>query len=246
MISREPRVIYRRNPLADVICQLRFPQILSIETELPVAFQEAIRGAYPRFSQRKEGLPGKQTVNYQFVSEDGSAKVNLGSGFISLSCNRYTRWEDFARRLDQPLAAFISIYHPAYFERVGLRYVNIISRKKLELEEVPFRELIMSSYLGILSHEEVLERSTLRCTVDADTALAGGCRVKLHAGPGALRGPLSPDPEVKFILDLDFYMNGKVEPKFSAGALETLHSQSFGVFRGAITDTLHQALEPMD
>jgi hypothetical protein len=35
MISQEPRRIYRKNPLAEVICQLRFPEILSIETELP-------------------------------------------------------------------------------------------------------------------------------------------------------------------------------------------------------------------
>ena len=33
------------------------------------------------------------------------------------------------------------------FERIGLRYVNFISRKDLELEGVPFSELITSRYL---------------------------------------------------------------------------------------------------
>jgi uncharacterized protein (TIGR04255 family) len=38
-----PRVIYGRNPLEQVICQIRFPTILKIDTELPAAFQEQIR-----------------------------------------------------------------------------------------------------------------------------------------------------------------------------------------------------------
>ncbi len=243
MISSEQRCIYERNPLAEVICQLRFPEILSIETELPAAFQERIREVFPRYTLRKEGLPGKQTNNYQFSTADGSVRVNLTSKFISLAATKYRCWEDFARMLDQPLAAFIQVYKPAYFERVGLRYVNFISRRDLGLEHVPFRELIEDCYLGILSQEDVLENATLRSTVDADTALRGGCRCKLHAGPGTVRSQGKPDPETKFILDLDLYMPGKVEVKLSAGALETLHGQSYGLFRGAIRDRLHEALE---
>ena len=41
--------------------------------------------------------------------------------------------EEFAARLDQPLAAFLQIYQPAHFDRVGLRYVNFISRQALRL-----------------------------------------------------------------------------------------------------------------
>ena len=244
MISSEARQIYRHNPLAEVICQLHFPQILSIETELPAAFQDAIRAEFPMYILRKEGLPGKQTNNYQFSSPDGSRRINLTSRFISLTVSRYTCWEEFARMLDKPLAAFIQLYKPAFFDRVGLRYLNFISRKALELDDVPFRELISPCYLGILNEEDVLEKATVRSTVDADTALRGGCRCKIHAGPGNVKVNGKPDSEVKFILDLDLYMPGNVEVKLSAGALETLHSQSYGLFRGAITETLHDAMEP--
>ena len=96
MYSSEHRCIYRQHQLADVICQLRFPEILSIETQLPDAFQEAIRAEFPRYLCRKEGAPGKQTNNYYFGTQDGHYRVNLTSKFISLSCNRYTCWEDFA------------------------------------------------------------------------------------------------------------------------------------------------------
>ena len=258
MFSSETRCIYRENQLADVICQLRFPEILTIPTTLPAEFQEAIREEFPLFSQRKEmpapkitGAPGQMTlqkqepvVNYQFASADNVWRVNLTSKFISLSCTKYSSWEDFARRLDKPLAAFIRIYKPAFFERVGLRYINFISRYSLGLEGVPFSELIAPCYLGILGEEDVVESATTRSTVDAETAIRGGCRVKIHAGPGMVQRNGTSDKEVKFIFDQDLYMPGQLALNLSAGALQTLHSQAFSIFRGAITDKLHEAMDP--
>lgn len=246
MISHENRCIYDVNPLVDVICQLRFPEILTIQTQLPAQFQEAIRDVFPKYSLRKERIPNQkeEVNNYQFMTADGLWRVNLTSTFVSLACNRYTCWEDFANMLDKPLAAFISLYKPAYFERVGLRYLNFISRKRLDLEEYSFRDLIESRYLGILADEDVQESVTIRSTVDADTALRGGCRVKIHAGPGKTTRNGKPDPDVSFIFDMDLYMTGNVPVNASAGALQTLHSHSFGIFRGAISDILHKAMGP--
>ena len=171
MYSTEPRVTYRKNQLGEVICQLRFPEILAIGAKPPVDFQEAIRAHYPQYSSRMEspapkltGVPGKMqlqnqpaVINYQFVSADGVWRVNLTSKFISLTCTRYTRWEDFAGQLDKPLAAFIQIYKPAWFERIGLRYVNIFSRKKLGLEDAAWSELFTPAYTGPMQEEDVSE-----------------------------------------------------------------------------------------
>ena len=258
MFSQEERCLYRKSALAEVICQLRFPEILTIGANLPVDFQEAIREDYPQYSSRQEvaaprltGTPGNlqvqnqpATINYQFVTADGVWRVNLTSKFISLTCTRYTRWEDFAKKLDKPLAAFIKIYKPAYFERVGLRYLNFISRKALELETVPFRELLMPCWLGPLADMDVAESASTRCSVDTELAIRGGCRVKIHAGPGRVKRNGQDDPEVKFIFDQDLYMPGNLPVNLSAGALQTLHAQAYSIFRGAITDTLHDAMEP--
>lgn len=257
MISNEPRCYYRSNQLGEVICQLRFPEILTIGANVPVQFQEAIRDEYPQYTARKEappprltGAPGNltvenqpQTINYQFVSADGVWRVNLTSKFISLSCSRYTNWEDFARKLDKPLVAFIKTYKPAYFERVGLRYLNFISRKDLELD-VPFCEMMSPCYLGLLAEDDVQESATTRCSIDVEMNLRGGCKAKLHAGPGLVKRNGQQDSEVKFIFDQDLFMAGNVPVNMSAGALQTLHSQAWGIFRGAITDTLHQAMHP--
>lgn len=258
MFSKENRCHYRRNQLSEVICQLRFPEILSISEKAPVDFQEAIRAEFPQFQRRMDvaapkitGVPGNMTlqnqpatVNYQFASADGIWRVNLTGKFISLSCSRYTCWEEFAGMLDKPLAAFIQVYKPAYFERVGLRYLNFISRGELGLGAMPFQELIQPCYLGPLGEEDVLEGNVSRCSVDAEMGLRGGCRVKIHAGPGLVKKNGQPDKEVKFIFDQDLYMPGQLPVNLSAGALQTLHSQANSLFRGAITEELHDAMEP--
>lgn len=258
MFSQDDRCIYAKNPLAEVICQLRFPEILKIGTSIPADFQEAIRDIFPKYSMRKEspapkltGAPGHFSVenqpntdNYQFSTADNTFRVNLTSTFISLACSSYRCWEEFAKWLDKPLASFIRIYKPAYFERVGLRYLNFVSRKALGVEKVPFSELITPCYLGVMADSDVAESSILRCSMDVDMAIRGGCRVKLHAGPGLIRVNGQPDQEVRFILDQDLYMAGNIPVNTSAGALQTLHAQAFPVFRGAITDLLHNAMDP--
>ena len=260
MFSTKDRCHYRSNQIAEVICQLRFPEILSIGTTAPAAFQDAIRDEFPQFIRRQDlpapkitGMPGHLSlenqpgvINYQFSSADGAWRVNLTSRFISLTCNRYSIWEDFAKKLDKPLAAFIQIYKPAYFERIGLRYLNFISRYELGLEGVPFSQLIAPCYLGPLMEEDVQEANSTRCNIDAELNIRGGCRLKVHAGPGFVKKNGKSDQEVKFIFDQDLFMPGQVPVNLSAGALQTLHAQAWSIFRGAITDQLHNAMDPID
>ena len=258
MFSKNERCLYRKNQLSDVICQLRFPEILLINSAQPVELQEVIREYFPHYSVRSEtappkivGTPGNfhlesqpATPNYQFFSDDKVWRVNLTSRFISLACSRYESWEQFARHLDKPLAAFIQIYKPSFFQRVGLRYVNFFSRNSLSLEGKTFSQLIQPSYLGPLSEDDVNERTVARCNIDTEISIRGGCRAKIHAGPGIVTKNGQRDQEVKFIFDQDLYMPGNLPVNLTAGALETLHLQAFSIFRGAITDKLHNAMEP--
>ena len=258
MFSTEARCRYGKNQLTDVICQLRFPEILSIHTNPPAQFQEAIRQEFPQYQLRQDipapkitGAPGQfalenqpKTINHQFTSADRSLKVNLTSKFISVSCSNYTCWEDFAAILDKPLASFIQLYRPAYFERIGLRYLNVFSRSALELEGTRFSELFAPCYLGPLAEEDLNEAAAARCTLDLEIAIRGGCRMKLHAGPGRIKRNGSDDPETKFIFDQDLFMTGQIPVNLSAGTMEILHGQAYSIFRGAITDTLHAAMEP--
>ena len=251
------RFHYVRSPLVEVICQLRFPTILSIGANEPAAFQEAIRKDFPKYMTRQEQLPPKVVkkgnatalepqkpiTNYHFVSEDGRWKLNLTQNFIALSTLSYQRWEDFAARLDQPLAQFIQIYQPAFFERLGLRYVNAISRQRLGLEDQLWDDLIRDHYVGILGQPDVEETEITKCSLDVETPLVGGYRMKVHAGPGLIGGGKT-DKEVKFILDSDFSAAGQLTADSVPAKLEDMHRFALCLFRGAITDELHQAMGP--
>lgn len=258
MFSQEERCVYENNQLVEVICQLRFPTILSIEARDPVDFQDAVRQVFPRYQLRQDAVPPKVTQvpgqppkvepqkpvkNHQFMTADGAFRINLSHSFIALTCSKYTCWEDFARMMDKPLASFISTYQPAYFERVGLRYLNAFSRTALELEDTPWRELLQPEYLGVMAFEDVPERAFGRCAQDVEAAIPGGCRLKLHVGPGMLkRGNQAVDQESKLIFDLDVSMNGNIPVKMAAASMQTVHTQAGSIFRGAITRTLHDAM----
>ena len=47
LFSEYARYQYVRSPLVEVICQLRFPAILTINTKEPAEFQEAVRHDFP-------------------------------------------------------------------------------------------------------------------------------------------------------------------------------------------------------
>ena len=253
------RYQYARAPLVEVICQLRFPTILSIGAKEPAEFQEAIRKDFPQYAARQEQLPPKVVkkgnatalepqkpiTNYNFISADGKWKLNLTKDFIALSTLSYPGWEEFARMLDKPLAAFIQLYKPAYFQRVGLRYLNIVSRTTLDLEDVSWRELFTPAYLGPMAEADLAEDRVVNCGCDTQFKLDSSCTAKIHAGIGRLKTniPHAPqDPEVKFIFDMDLSMGGNTACGLAAAALETLHGHSSRVFEGAITDRLRDAM----
>ncbi len=256
LFSDHTREYYPNAPVHEVICQLRFPTILSINQNEPAEFQESIRDVFPQYARKQDVSPPRLSglgtsnikveqppsiTNYHFLSPDGAWKLNLTRDFIALSTLRYPGWEDFAHYLDRPLASFIKLYNPAWFLRVGLRYRNIISRKRLNLEDMTWSDLIQSSYLGPLSEEDLDESRVTQYSCDLSMKLDSSCQAKVHAGPGLIKGK-EVDPEIKFILDLDLFMSGNVPCTLAAASLETLHGHANRVFEGAVTDTLRDAM----
>src|SRR5258708_8229163 len=124
------RVIYDKNPLEDVIGQLRFPPILKIETGVPDDFQERIRDRYPDYVANAVGVPaelrsilpaGLSGTNHEFQSRDKKWKVSLTKSFIALTSKEYIRWEDFKERFRPALEALGEIYKPTVYDRTVLR-----------------------------------------------------------------------------------------------------------------------------
>src|SRR6266550_1190316 len=109
-----PRVIYEKNPLAEVICQVRFPAILRIDSAPPVDYQESLRKTYPLFKENQSQdlkldlpidlsniiginapFPFRVQTSYEFVSADGKWKAQLSREALTLSTTEYERGEQF-------------------------------------------------------------------------------------------------------------------------------------------------------
>src|SRR5687768_9490054 len=106
------RVIYERNPLVEVVCQLRFPPILRISHQEPAEFQDEIRFQYPLFESiqpqvppeiaklvQQAGLPLPSDLSYSFKSEDQKWQLSITKDFIALNTSAYERYENFKQRL---------------------------------------------------------------------------------------------------------------------------------------------------
>ena len=76
LFSDRPRTHYEKTLAHEVICQLRFPTILSINNVEPADFQERIREDFPQYARKQDVLP-PQIVNGkpepQRVGGDGAA-----------------------------------------------------------------------------------------------------------------------------------------------------------------------------
>jgi uncharacterized protein (TIGR04255 family) len=251
------RVTYRQNMLETVICQLRFPPVLRIETELPAAFQEHIRAQYPILTQLgpidtaagfpadvlnlvKSMLPISVSRSYQFSSEDGHWRVTLSKESLALEClGAYTTWEDFMRRFTVAIDALRREYTPVFFSRVGLRYVDIIRRSRLNLATVPWRDLLNPQIAGELASE-----------ISDDVQEAGhvlvvrlnerGDRVRMNHGIVRTQD----SNEASYLIDNDFYSEQRTEIDNVTSRLDELHRESGNCFRWCVSRTLHEAMEP--
>lgn len=251
------RVIYEKNPLAEVICQLRFPRILRIDVELPAAFQDRIREEYPEVSQSSTvelgQLPpefaaiagidkalGAGQQRYDFASPDGAWRVSLTSHFLALTTSDYRRWEEFKKRLSGPLSALREIYRPAFFTRVGLRYQNVIHRSELDLKDVAWNALLQDHVLGELSTPR-FEQAALHVARDLLLQLdEHGDRVRVQHG-FARAGQ---DPEICYLIDGDFFIERQTEPGYATDILDRLNKESGKLFRWCIKERLHDAMVP--
>jgi len=103
----------------------------------------------------------------------------------------YIRWEEFKDKLSLGLAAFVAVYEPSYFTRLGLRYRDLIQRSKLNLEGEPWSKLLKPALLGELTLDGLLDGTEhaareLLLNLDEDNA-----KVRLYHGFARVQGRLS-------------------------------------------------------
>lgn len=256
------RVIYKKNPLNRVICQLMFPPILKIDAEIPSEFQDRIREDFPNFAEKAgvefevpQNVKGKippevlrhfsqffGNKNYAFSSEDGKCQVNLTRTFFAFTSKKYERWEEFKSKFITPLSALIDVYKPSFFQRIGLRYIDIINRSDLGLNGIAWNELLQPYILGLLSSPSVGERiqnfeNKYEINLSDDAS-----KVRLLTKFVIA----SNNNEKCFMIDSDFNHVNKSDVEGALNKFDYFNKRASRLIQWCITKRLHQAMEPTE
>ena len=250
-----PRVVFRTNPLEEVVCQLNFPTILEIGTEA-AKFQNVIRDRYPLYEheQSQFAIPkeigemiGQLPVQFpvdggrhKFSTADGSKTISLATEFVALSDRDYESWEAFSEEVERARRALEEKYGPAFYTRIGLRYRNVIDREKLGLQGTPWQLLFKPSLLGLLGAEdEIGEKvSEVAARASIDLREIPGARITIRHGLGKR---VANNKDV-YLIDIDTYTGERSQSQHVDQILAHFHEVAGHFFRWAITDALSTAL----
>lgn len=239
-IPHSKRVVFERNPLAEVGCRLSIPTILRLEEERPVDFQEAVEEDYPhlgrklvRFEDRNEPIP-----QYDFISEQRYWKISLCSEFIQLTTTEYEDRDGFKERLRPATETFSDIYDRNISVGMVLYYRDVIDREQLGLDGIPWDELLNPAIAGELADDDLQEKEVINLqrtmTLDLENGLG---ELELVHGLHELSSG-------RRVYVMDAFLSEDRESEFSE-AIERLaayHDRGGELFRWAITDTLRDEL----
>jgi uncharacterized protein (TIGR04255 family) len=253
LFPEAPRTLYTRNPLEQVICQVRFPTILKIEAHPPAEFQELIRDLLPVVARttnamamqvpqellKAMGVPASGS-GYSFSSEDETVTANLTADSLTVSTDDYVRWEQFWGACERCFEGLVDTYKPNFYIRLGLRYRNVINRAQLGLKNSPWSTLLNVQVLGELAIPDWEAMATECRRIIRCKSADGGDAV--HFQHGILSS--EDDDEQNYLIDFDFYRDGRIEVDEAPGVFARFNRRSGRSFRWAIADDLHAALEP--
>ncbi|WP_322061987.1 TIGR04255 family protein [Paraburkholderia sp. J63] len=267
-IAPSNRVKYAHNPLAEVVCQLRFDRLVELDSSEPAEFQAALSNStYPnRTVEQPVGislhvatngpvsvpqLPAPPARVFQFAAADSSWRVSLCSDFVALSTNRYESWDDFQPRMLELVEIFAKCYSGAVPKRLGLRYKDVIERESLGLADTPWHELVKPFLLGPLAPGALSDDSPPDEGEIGNLLLQS--RLKLEDCMLLLQSTLLRSIDggrQAFLIDGDFFTEDATclemlrDATVFRGALDKLHNNAGALFQRCITGKLHNALSP--
>jgi len=253
------RVVYKKNLLERVICQLRFPPILRIESEPPTSFQEVVRSSFPMYAERTEfrvdlglttkgepfigNIPSPPMLSpnkiYEFFTEDETWKIRLTRTFFAIVTTNYKRWSDFKEHLQGPYDALIQTYSPAFFTRVGLRYVDIIKRSELGLDGANWNELLKPFAIGLLSSQVAANIKNFESR--SDISLSDNESIARIATSFVQAIPTN---EQCLKIDCDFFSSKRKDLANAMAQLDFLNIRAYRLIQWIIEEKLHNAMEP--
>lgn len=233
-------------PLARVLAQVRFPEVLKIEQrEFVSNFQESIRTKYPVLRPEQTQLsvlsqagfvPAKTQLAWRFSDVDSHWRVSLTPEFLALETTNYSSRTDFIARLREVLTALDEHVGPKLIDRLGVRYIGRITGSSVD----EITSLVRPEVRGI-SGTSIGNRA-LHALSEAMFEWNGARFVARwgRLSPGKTTDPTAIEPinEKSWILDLDVFSAAPIKFTVDQVAEDARRyaERAYTFFRWAVTD----------
>lgn len=244
----KPDVALASAPLAEVLCQVRFPPILRIAAEQPWKFQEHLRGRFPRLSVDQGFVvavpqlagsaapPVRQPPLHRFEAADHGSTVTLALDFVAVSTTAYTSWAHFIGDLRLAIDALRVVYEPAFSTRLGLRYINKLTLENTHAQSWEEMASILRPDLTHLFRTDAWSASQALLT---QVVLDAGNKT-LHLSVGYDGTPPSPS----CILDFDLFAEGEIATGELVDRATDYHDLIYRAFRWCIREDRLEVFGP--
>ena len=215
--------LLKQAPLVLAIAQIRFPTIASIAKQDFIGpFQEHIRARYPILRAERglgillgpEGLSAKPEtgVVWKFLTSDEDWQVSLAPEFVAVEAKRYTNRREFLTRLGEALQALDGLAAPPIVDRVGVRYVNQITK---DIEPSALADITQSELLGLSPLLEGTPDAELVHDIHDTLVTLSGAKLRMrwgHLPASASLDPTASAPNVPYwLFDVDMFQEGRLE-----------------------------------
>lgn len=160
-------------PLEQVVWQMRHePLEASRDVANVLKVRDELVDSYPVIDQFEQsevmigptGANQSNKVGWRIRTDDGSWTVVVMQDFVAIECTGYSTWTEFARRARDLLGAVANNLKPSLAQRVGLRYVDRLSRHDTALPH-QWNGLLHPGLLGFATEAPIAPEITAVQTV---------------------------------------------------------------------------------
>jgi len=222
-MSRPEPFRLSKNPIALVLCQIRFSGIMAMEaTYLPeiqarlrsIGFKVNASGQIAQFLMTPQGPQTQTAKHYEFQNLERTESVVICQEFVTYQATKYVCFKDFLGRLLEVVEQVRAVTNGLTVERLGLRYIDAIVPKAGETWQLyvqPGLGGIASRAFKAPSEEQVHQ-------ILAETAVGGTMVIRVLSNTKGV--PLPPDiATTKLALNI----TGTVIPGLGAATIDVDH-----------------------
>lgn len=220
-----PRPRLANSPLAEVVFELKFPGSFAVWSGLE-RFQKAVQGDYPRLFVPPVQLGQHPAlIPFRLSSQDDSRSINVALNLFSVMASSYGVFTEFRAEFERLFVEFRKMHNPPTLTRLGLRYINMLPvaptisaavlpnlhpwlEIKTEVPEGLRRPVSESSTVLVLEYPLGRMRVTIG---NVQTEARSAAIAAAKAGSA-------------FVVDLDFFREGKIESSEIGSFLENAHA----------------------